>query len=279
MAKLLMLHRHCFLFVCVCLLACQASRDRLPRIWLGEETASDGGGLFRNPEGFREAEDLTGANFVDLQPNGTYTSYLSSFESGKWYLKDQNLLLVNSHKQIREWRVDRLNAGEMTCTDKIRKLIYHFRGESNEFSQPGEDPFSLANNQWRFPPNHPEGEAALRARLKNHFRFWEKYFAWGYRNNIDQLDLGETPSLLKIYGNGFQLEYYENLLPEWKHCFYDSSECRMAYEDLYYKMYAKNIRWPNTKNRFERFVSAFGQLQQWMDEKMSPYVRRPDATR
>jgi hypothetical protein len=37
-------------------------------------------------------------------------------------------------------------------------------------------------------------------------------------------------------------------------------------------MYQHKIKWPDTKNRFESFVSAFTQLEQWMDEKTSPYV-------
>jgi len=95
----------------------------------------------------------------------------------------------------------------------------------------------------------------------------------GFKTDIDYLDVRSTPSLLKMYGNGFQLQYYENLYPEWKNLFYDTADCRISYENVYYKMYQKNINWPKTKNRFERFVSAFQQLQAWMDENMSPYVK------
>jgi hypothetical protein len=43
-------------------------------------------------------------------------------------------------------------------------------------------------------------------------------------------------------------------------------------------MYEKNIVWPDSKNRYERLESAFHQLQSWMDEKMSPYVKQDAAS-
>lgn len=263
-----------FYFLLLCLISCTAPKDRLAKAWIYNIEPSPQQLAVNNKHGFERNEALTGANFIDLQPNGTYTSYLSSFENGKWYFKDQNLILVNAQKQIMELQVNMLTDKQMVCTDKMKKLLYNFEGQPNEFTSALQNPFSKQNNQWRLKPTHKESEAELRARLKNHFSFWEKYFAWGLKNNIDYLDVTSTPSLLKIYGNGFQLEYYENLYPEWQNCFYDTIDCRMAYEDVYYKMYQKNIQWPDSKNRFERFVSAFQQLQQWMDEKMSPYVKR-----
>jgi len=155
----------------------------------------------------------------------------------------------------------------------MKRAVYRFSGLPNDFTATAQNPFSVENNQWRIKAKHKESDSELRARLKNHFSFWEKYFAWGLTGKIDYLDIRSTPSLLKMYGNGFQLEYYENLFPEWKNSFYDTADCRIAYEHLYYKMYEKNIKWPDTKNRFERFVAAFHQLQGWMDESPSPYVK------
>ncbi|HEU4634249.1 MAG TPA: hypothetical protein VFS22_09705 [Flavisolibacter sp.] len=254
------------------LISCSTKQNRLVRVWLYNEEPTEEQIAENDTYGRSAGSALTAANFIDLQPDSTYSSYLSSFEHGKWYFKHNNLILVNQKKQLFELVVNKVSEKEMICTDKMKGIVYRFNGEPNHFETPAENPFSPQNNQWRVKAKHKESEAALRARLKNHFSFWENYFAWGLKNKIQYLDVRSTPSLLKMYGNGFELEYYDNLFPEWKNSFYDTADCRMAYENLYYKMYEKNIQWPDTKNRFERFVSAFDQLQNWMDEKMSPYV-------
>jgi hypothetical protein len=265
----------CVFFALACIIiSCTAKQNKLAKVWLYNEDPTDEQIVENDTYGLSAGSALTAANFIDLQPDSTYSSYLSSYENGKWYFKDNNLILVNRKKQIFELLVNKVSDKEMICTDKMKGIVYRFNGEPNRFEKPTENPFSPQYNQWRVKAKHKESEAELRARLKNHFSFWEKYFAWGLKNKIQYLDVRSTPSILKMYGNGFELEYYDNLFPEWKNSFYDTADCRMAYENLYYKMYEKNIQWPDTKNRFERFVSAFNQLQGWMDEKMSPYVKQ-----
>ena len=120
--------------------------------------------------------------------------------------------------------------------------------------------------------NHKESDRELTSRLKNHFRWWEKYFSWGLNNKIKVLDIRSTPSVLKLYANGFELNYYEYQFPEWRNIFYDTANCWRAYEMVYYLMYNKDISWLKTENRFESFVSAFKQLQQWMDIDPKTYL-------
>lgn len=262
------------------LFSCTAKKEPLVQVWLyndsqdKEEQVED-----INKYGGTMEYGLTAANFMDLQPDGTYTSYFSFFDYGKWYFKNGNLILVSHNRQMIELQVNKLSSKELICTNKMKRKVYRFNGLPNNFTTAAENPFSVQNNQWRIKASHRESDAELNARLKNHFSFWEHYFAWGAKHDIDYLDVRSTPSLLKIYGNGFQLEYYENLFPEWKNNFYDTTDCRLAYENLYYKMYEKNINWPDAKNRFERFTSAFHQLQGWMDETMSPYVKRKEEVK
>jgi hypothetical protein len=47
---------------------------------------------------------------------------------------------------------------------------------------------------------------------------------------------------------------------------------------VYYLMYQRNINWPKTENRFESFVSAFQQLQQWMNIDPKTYLPAKDST-
>ncbi|MGN6165237.1 MAG: hypothetical protein ACTHOF_11920 [Flavisolibacter sp.] len=270
-----MRNSYCLILLLWFLVSCAGKKDPLVKVWQYNDSQDSKEQLedYSKYGGTMEYR-LTAANFMDLQPDSTYTSYFSFFDYGKWFFKNGSLILVSHNRQIIKLQVSKLCSTELICINKMKRKVYRFNGLPNNFAAVAEDPFSVANNHWRIKAKHKESEAELRARLKNHFSFWEKYFAWGLKNKIDYLDVRSTPSILKMYGNGFELEYYDNLFPEWKNNFYDTADCRVAYDNLYYKMYEKNVNWPDTKNRFERFVAAFNQLQGWMDEKMSPYVKR-----
>lgn len=206
---------------------------------------------------------LEGSNFINLQPDSTYTSFLMDYDYGRWYYKDSLLILVNHNRQPLELVVNKVD-DELICTDKMQNIIYRFYGYPNKFLSAAQNPFSQENNQWRLKASHKESDAEIASRLSNHFRYWEKYFAWGEQTNINSLDYTTTPGPLKMYGNGFALEYLDKQLPQWKESFYDTTDCRKAYEKLYYLMVEKDIQWPKTTDRCKRFVSAFQQLQDWM---------------
>ncbi|HEU0109957.1 MAG TPA: hypothetical protein VFQ73_03730 [Flavisolibacter sp.] len=267
------------IFISVLLISCAEKKDPLAKVWLYNEDQTKEQ-VIENAQSYGATKDhnLTAANFIDLQEDGTFTSYLGTFEKGKWFFKNNNLILVNEQRERVEFLVNKITGKELVCSNKMKKTVYRFNGEPNTFSTPSQNPFSAQNNQWRIKPMHKESDAELRARMKNHFGFWEKYFAWGLSEKVDYLDVRSTATPLKIYGNGFELQYYEYLFPEWKNNFYDTADCRLAYENLYYKMYEKSIQWPDTKNRYERFVSAFNQLQGWMDEQTSPYVKHSNKS-
>jgi hypothetical protein len=207
---------------------------------------------------------MEGSDFINLQPDSTYTSYLMGYDYGRWYYKDSLLILVNHNKRPLELVVNKVDDEELVCTDKMQNILYRFFGYPNKFTSNAQNPFSLENNQWRMKASHKESDVEITARLSNHFKYWEKYFAWGEQTNINTLDYTSTPGPFKLYGNGFALEYLDKQVPQWKESFYDTTDCRKAYEKLYYLMVEKDIQWPKTTDRCKRFVSAFQQLQEWM---------------
>jgi len=220
---------------------------------------------------------FTGASFMNLQPNGKFTSYFTAFDYGNWKAQDSTLVLTNHSKGKLVLNVEKLDSRQMVCINKSNHKVYRFNGFPNSFSSEAESPFSIANNVWRVKANHKESDDEIRARLKNHFRWWEKYFAWGLHNKMQMLDIRSTASVLDMYANGFELKYYDQQFPEWKNIFYDTSNCWRAYEIVYYLMYKKDINWPKTENRFEGFVSAFKQLQQWMEIDPRTYLPAVDS--
>jgi len=221
---------------------------------------------------------FTAASFMNLQPDGKFTSYFSAFDYGNWKLQDSTLVLTNHNKGRLVLDVKKLGPKEMVCINKSNNKVYRFNGFPNSFSSDAESPFSITNNLWRIKANHKESDDEIRVRLKNHFKWWEKYFSWALHNKMQVLDIRSTASVLDMYANGFQLKYYDQQFPEWKNIFYDTSNCWRAYEMVYYLMYQRNINWPKTENRFESFVSAFQQLQQWMNIDPKTYLPAKDST-
>lgn len=221
---------------------------------------------------------FSAASFLNLQPEGKFTSYFTAFDYGTWKLRDDSTLLLTSHNKGRlTLEVKLLDAKHMICLNKSNQKVYRFNGFKNEFTADAESPFAIANNLWRVKASHKESDAELSSRLKNHFRWWEKYFSWGLNNKLKVLDIRSTPSVLDMYANGFELKYYDYQFPEWKNIFYDTANSWRAYEMVYYLMYKKDIDWAKTKNRFEGFVSAFQQLQQWMDIDPKTYLATKDS--
>lgn len=222
---------------------------------------------------------FNGASFMNLQPDGKFTSYFTAFDYGDWKAQDSSLVLTNHNKGKLVLNVKKLDSRQMICVNRSNHKVYRFNGFSNSISSDAESPFSIANNIWRIKAAHKETDTEIRARLKNHFRWWEKYFGWGLKNKVQVLDIRSTASVLDMYGNGFELKYYDQQFPEWRNIFYDSADCWRAYEIVYYLMYKKDIDWPKTENGFEAFVSAFKQLQQWMDIDPKTYLPAKDSAK
>jgi len=169
----------CF-FLVFLFISCQEKKDPLVKAWIYNDSQDQKEQLANIQQyGGTMEYGLTAANFIDLQPDGSYTSYISFFDQGKWFFKNKNLILVNRQKQILELAVQKLDDKEMVCTNKMKRKVYRFTGMPNQFTSASQNPFSAINNRWRIKAKHKESDAELRARLKNHFSFWEKYFDWG----------------------------------------------------------------------------------------------------
>jgi hypothetical protein len=206
---------------------------------------------------------MDAANFIDLQPDSTFTCFFPLYNYGRWVIKDNELVLIDHDRNPLELVINVVNDQELICTDIRNKILYHFNGFNNSFKSAADNPFSRQNNQWRLKAEHKESEQELTARIRNHFRYWEKYFAWGKTTNISSLDYSETPGPLKMYGNGFGVQYLDYQLPEWKNVFYDTTDCRKAYESVYYLLARHKVKWPEADNTWERMESAFKQAQGW----------------
>lgn len=255
----------------VCLFSCAGKKTQyaFSRVWFynsNQDTKQQVENI--NRYGGNMEYGMDGASFLDLQPDSSFTSYLSTFSFGRWNVQNDSILILTDQKgRILKLDVKNLTGEELICINTHNNRVYRFQGFDNHFSAGFENPFSISNNKWRIPALHRENDDQISSRLKNHFHYWEKYFNWAAVNKLKHLDIRSTPSILDMYSNGFNLQYYNYQPTEWKRNFYDSTDSWKAYEKVYYLMAAKKIKWPKTENRFERFVSAFQQMQGWLDEK------------
>jgi hypothetical protein len=272
--------RYCYwLFLSIVFISCKADeKSSLEKVWFYDDELTKQEQLENVYKyGGTMEYGFGAASFMNLQQDGKFTSYFSAFDYGDWKLQDSMLILTNHNKGRLLLEVKRMDPKHMICVNRSNHKVYRFNGFKNEIASDAENPFSIKNNLWRVKANHNESDAELAARLKNHFKWWEKYFSWGLNNKFKVLDIRSTPSVLDMYANGFQLKYYDYQFPEWKNIFYDTTNCWRAYEMVYYLMYKKDINWPKTENRFEGFVSAFKQLQQWMDIDPKTYLPAKDS--
>jgi hypothetical protein len=203
---------------------------------------------------------ITPANFLSLQPDGSYTRDFGKFEEGSWEEKNSTLYL-KSKTGIIEFPVKSLSANELLLVSK-KGSVLHFESIARNFSSLADDPFALANNQWRIPATKKENEQEIKSPLKNHFRFYELYFEWALNNHFQSIDVNSTPSLIKIYGNGFALKSSGELSKTWRSYFFDEEDCNMASKLVQDIFEHREISWPKTENKFKMFISAFQQLQQ-----------------
>ena len=210
---------------------------------------------------------LTPIHFINLQSNGQYTAYLRDFEYGTWDLDGKLIVLNGSDKKVRRLMLEKIEKNELTLDvqpDNKYQSSYHFEGSKNDYDD-ADNPFSKENNKWRINATHKESDEEITARLKNHFRYWEKYFDWGVKADKKSLDVRSLHGPLKMYGNGFELVPMEDWAPEWKSTFYDMEDCRIAWNKLHYFFTNESIAWAKTDHKFKMFVSAFQQLQRKID--------------
>jgi hypothetical protein len=70
------------------------------------------------------------------------------------------------------------------------------------------------------PALKKETDPEIKSRLLNHCQSWEAYFSGALNDRQSSVDVRSTPTLLKIYGNGFTLKPFEALPGEWRSCFF-----------------------------------------------------------
>jgi hypothetical protein len=244
--------------------SCTLKKERLDRAWLfvrAEYPDENAGNDFVvdlvNPM------DMSQESFLNLQEDGSYTSYFGSYEQGQWEIKENKLVLrPQSGWKIIPFEVRSVDDGELQLYYRPRAAVYSFEGYENKFSRPSDDPFYYRNNKWRIKAERPESDGEIKERLRNHFRFFEKYLAWAQGRNIRVGNISSIASPLRVYSNGFELVPFERQSYQWKELFYDTANARTAYDKIYRIFREEKIDWNTKVQSFKMLESAFQQMQQ-----------------
>lgn len=205
---------------------------------------------------------LTPASFLNLQRDGSYTRDFGLFDYGRWAIKENELVLTNQNNATNKIIVKYVGSKDLQLI-RDKNVIANFEAQPTE-STFINDPFSLANNRWRIRAKHKESEEEIKNRLINHCQFWASYFTWANENQLAVVDVRSTPTLIKIYGNGFSLKPYNELPAAWRAYFFDQEDCRIANNLLYEVLQYHDISWAHTDNKYKMFIGAFQQLKQYL---------------
>lgn len=206
---------------------------------------------------------LTAVSFLEIRPDGTYTRDFGKFEYGKWDYTDKVLKLRNQHEKTLTVPVEFPGFGEMRM-HMDKGVVADFESQPLPGHRPSQDPFSMENNKWRIPASGKENDVEIRSRLRNHCQFWEAYFTWALKEGLSTVDVRSTPTLIKIYGNGFGLKPYEELPGQWKSYFFDEEDCRKANAQIKDIFDKRTIAWANTESKYKMFIGAFQQIEQYL---------------
>jgi hypothetical protein len=232
------------------LVGCFFPNNRIDRLWFYTYTSSSADG----------DSVLTPASFINLQKDGSYTRDFGGFDYGKWIIKDKKLLLTNYKNENFTFSVSYFAGNEMQLGFN-NKTPDHFESQPGSFASAKQNPFSKENNLWRIPATKKETDDEIRDRLLDHFIFWETYFTWALDNELQSVDVRSTPTLIKIYGNGFALKPFQELPRAWVSLFYDKEDCQKANDKIKYLFEHNDIAWPHTESKYKMFISAFQQLE------------------
>lgn len=204
--------------------------------------------------------NLTPASFICLQPDHNYILDFGKFEHGKWERAGDTIILQDVTGNMGGLLVT-YSKGKSLGLSIEPGVVCDFESQPYSFSKEAAHPFSFENNTWRIRATRKETPVEIKQRVINHCRFWKAYFTWALDNDIAYIDVRSTPSPIKIYGNGFALERYDEASPVWQHYFYDSADYRLAY-DILDDVFTNKIAWAHSDSKYKKFIGAYEQLEQ-----------------
>ncbi|MBP6431604.1 MAG: hypothetical protein KA319_07555 [Ferruginibacter sp.] len=188
----------------------------------------------------------------DFFNDGTFVkNYRTAWSYGTWQINDASKIITLKYENKEDkhtednYKVTALATDELNVINKglNTSTILRFVATESKLKDIADEPFHIANNQWRIKPKLMETDEEIKKRLKANLEFFVLFYKWAIVKNDKHISFYGLPTCFKWYGGGIYMQKQEDLNDNWINCFYNKQQALKAYV-LMEKVMGKKYTWP-----------------------------------
>jgi hypothetical protein len=188
----------------------------------------------------------------DFFSDGSFVkNYRSAWYYGTWSINDDTKIITLKYENAADrhdkdlYKVTALATDELNIINKElnTSTILKFVSTESKLKNMADEPFHIANNQWRIKPTSIETDDEIKQRLKANLQFFALFYKWAIVKNDEHISFYGLPTCLQWYGGGIYMQKQEDLKDNWLNCFYNKQQALKAYA-LMEKVMGKKYSWP-----------------------------------
>lgn len=170
---------------------------------------------------------------------------------GKWQLNsaDKNISIKYDNGKKDSYKIRAIGAKDMILIKSGENEPLAFIADGKQEQNYTDNPFYIANNQWRIKPKQAENDAAIKQRLKQCINFYILYFNDNVKRDAATISFYGLPSCFNWYTGGIGLQSESKLKPIWLNIFYDRDEEVKAH-DMVEELLSKKYDWDTTQTNW-----------------------------
>jgi hypothetical protein len=218
--------------------------------------------------------------FPDLslfKDSGVVENARNRIRIGRWRIipleGDPELELMFSSGQSKTYRIRRINSTSLHLATKGKKdwLFLKLSSDGKVHTNPLNDPFHPANNQWRIKPSKPETDSAIHSRVRQCVWFYMLYFRDCIKREKRTINFLGLPAIFQWYSGGIGLPEKDKLENSWISCFYNKKQALQGYRILHELIVQYEFDWPHGTPGWVH--QTFAVLEQmWIKLQQNPQV-------
>jgi hypothetical protein len=184
---------------------------------------------------------------------------------GNWVYNDadKTIAIKYDNGKTEKYKIMKIGPKDLTLIkndDKKDKLVFIADGKQEQSYS--DDPFYIANNQWRIKPGQPESDDAIKEKLRQCIRFYILYFNDNIKRHSTAISFYGLPSCFNWYAGGISVQSEEKLKGSWTNIFYNDNEAIKAH-GIMENLITKNYNWDTTETNWVKQSAPV--LQQMYD--------------
>ncbi len=174
----------------------------------------------------------------------------NAIAQGYWTYNDEaKTITLNYQNGARDlYKLAALSANELIVVNSGvgSPARLKFVSKGKRYRDKVQDPYYIANNQWRWAPKKPESDSLLRKRLKDCLHFYILFYRDNLAREEKAISFYGFPTCLKWYAGGIFMVKEKDLNDKWFECFYDKAQAMKAYQ-MMETIIGKKYQWPKEK--------------------------------